>query len=104
LITAPARPIQKAEHVFVTRAVAHHHEVDVGSAHLGCPWPATASHEHLIVDNDGTHTHPKVMGWLARHPRFHLHFTPTSASWLNLVERWCAALTARRIRRGSSTA
>ncbi len=56
---------------------------------------------HLIVDNYGTHKHPKVIRWLAHHPRFHLHFTPTSASWLNLVERWFGALTEKRIRRGS---
>ncbi len=55
---------------------------------------------HLILDNYGTHTHPKVRRWLARHPRFHLHFTPTSASWLNLVERWFRELTDKRIRRG----
>ncbi len=55
---------------------------------------------HLIVDNDGTHTHPNVTTWLAAHPRFVLHFTPTSASWLNLVERWFRELTTRRIRRG----
>jgi transposase len=56
---------------------------------------------HLIVDNYGTHKHPKVKNWLARHPRFHLHFTPTSSSWLNLVERWFGKLTQKRIRRGS---
>jgi len=56
---------------------------------------------HLIVDNYGTHKHPKVRAWLERHPRFHLHFTPTSSSWLNLVERWFRELTLRRIRRGS---
>lgn len=56
---------------------------------------------HLIVDNYSTHKHEKVKAWLARHPRFHLHFTPTSASWLNLVERWFATLTNKRIRRGS---
>ena len=55
---------------------------------------------HLIVDNYGTHTHPKVQAWLARHRRFHLHFTPTSASWLNLVERWFREITQKRIRRG----
>ena len=55
---------------------------------------------HLIVDNYGTHKHPKVRRWLAKHPRFHLHFTPTSSSWLNLVERWFRELTTRRIRRG----
>jgi len=56
---------------------------------------------HLIVDNYGTHKHPRVQRWLARHRRFHLHFTPTSSSWLNLVERWFAEITRKRIRRGS---
>jgi len=56
---------------------------------------------HLIVDNYATHKHPAVKRWLARHPRFHLHFTPTSCSWLNLVERWFGNLTQQRLRRGS---
>ncbi len=56
---------------------------------------------HLICDNYGTHKHPKVKEWLAAHPRFHLHFTPTSASWLNLVERWFGLITGQVIRRGS---
>ena len=56
---------------------------------------------HLIVDNYGTHKHPCVRSWLRRHPRFHLHFIPTSSSWLNLVERWFRELTDKRIRRGS---
>ena len=56
---------------------------------------------HLIVDNYATHKHPKVKRWLARHPRFHMHFTPTSSSWLNLVERFFADLTTRRLRRGT---
>jgi len=56
---------------------------------------------HLIVDNYGTHKHPRVQAWLKRHPRFYLHFTPTSSSWLNLVERWFRDLTDKRIRRGS---
>jgi len=55
---------------------------------------------HLILDNYGTHTHAEVKEWLAAHPRYHLHFTPTSASWLNLVERLFAEITDRRIRRG----
>ena len=55
---------------------------------------------HLIVDNYRTHKHAKVDGWLAQHPRFHLHFTPTSSSWLNLVERWFRELTEKAIRRG----
>ena len=56
---------------------------------------------HLICDNYGTHKHPAVKQWVAAHPRFHLHFTPTSASWLNLVERWFALITSQAIRRGS---
>jgi len=56
---------------------------------------------HLIVDNYGTHKHPRVESWLKRHPRFHLHFTPTSSSWLNLVERWFREITDKRLRRGS---
>src|SRR5215204_2059130 len=55
---------------------------------------------HLIVDNYATHKHPKVRAWLARHPRFHFHFTPTSASWLNAVEGFVAKLTSKRLRRG----
>lgn len=55
---------------------------------------------HLIVDNYCTHKHQKVKNWLERHPRFHLHFIPTSSSWLNLVERWFAEITNKRIRRG----
>ena len=58
---------------------------------------------HLILDNYGTHTHPHVKQWLAKHPRFHLHFTPTSSLWLNLVERWFAEITRKRIRRGVFT-
>lgn len=56
---------------------------------------------HLIVDNYGTHKHPRVQRWLKRHPRFQLHFTPTSSSWTNLVERWFSEITLKRIRRGS---
>jgi transposase len=56
---------------------------------------------HLIVDNYGTHKHPRVAYWLKRHPRFHLHFIPTSSSWLNLVERWFREITDKRIRRGT---
>ncbi len=56
---------------------------------------------HLVMDNYGTHQHPKVRTWLKRHPRFVPHFVPTSSSWLNLVERWFGELTAKAIRRGS---
>jgi transposase len=55
---------------------------------------------HLIADNYATHKHPKVQRWLARHPRFHMHFTPTGSSWLNMVERFFRDLTDKRIRRG----
>jgi transposase len=55
---------------------------------------------HLILDNYGTHKTAPVRRWLAKRPRFHVHFTPTSASWINLVERWFAALTEKQIRRG----
>ena len=55
---------------------------------------------HLIVDNYATHKHAKVKAWLKRHPRFHLHFTPTSASWINLVERFFGLITGDAIRRG----
>ena len=58
---------------------------------------------HLIVDNYATHKHETVKAWLAKHPRFHLHFTPTSASWLNQVERFFALITQDRIRRGAFT-
>src|SRR6266536_40328 len=56
---------------------------------------------HLIVDNYSTHKHANVQRWLRRHPRFHIHFIPTSSSWLNLVERWFREITDKRIRRGS---
>ena len=58
---------------------------------------------HLILDNYSTHKHGKVKGRLARHPRYHTHFTPTYSSWLNQVERWFALITQRAIRRGSFT-
>ena len=55
---------------------------------------------HMILDNYATHKHPDVKNWLDKHPRFHLHFTPTSSSWLNLVERWFREITDKAIRRG----
>lgn len=56
---------------------------------------------HLIVDNYATHKHPKVITWLKKHPRFHVHFIPTSSSWLNVVERWFREITDKRLRRGT---
>lgn len=58
---------------------------------------------HLVCDNYGTHKTPAINAWLARHPRFHMHFTPTGSSWINQVERWFAYLTDDLIRRGSHT-
>jgi transposase len=55
---------------------------------------------HMILDNYGSHGHENVQAWLAKHPRFHLHFIPTSSSWLNLVERWFGLLTDKAVRRG----
>jgi len=56
---------------------------------------------HLVVDNVSTHKTPEIKRWLVRHPRFHLHFTPTYSSWINLVERWFAELTNKWLRRGT---
>jgi transposase len=65
--------------------------------------PEAAGEVHLVLDNYGTHKTAKVIRWFARHPRYHLHFTPTSGSWVNQVERWFAEITQKRIRRGSFT-
>ena len=67
---------------------------------IDCEVPAELD-VHLVLDNYATHKTPAIRRWLAAHPRFHLHFTPTGASWLNLVERWFAELTARKLRRGA---
>jgi transposase len=67
---------------------------------LDAEMPASL-HLHLVVDNYGTHKHPRVRSWLERHPRFHLHFIPTSSSWLNMVERWFREITDKRLRRGT---
>ena len=56
---------------------------------------------HLVLDNYATHKTPAIHQWLVKHPRFHLHFTPTSSSWLNLVERWFRELTDKALRRGA---
>jgi putative transposase len=70
--------------------------------HLDQNVPA-AYEVHLIVDNYATHKHPKVRTWLAQHPRYQMHYTPTYSSWLNQVERWFGIITQRAIRRGSFT-
>jgi transposase len=63
----------------------------------------TALDIHLVCDNYGTHKTPAVKAWLAKHPRFHMHFTPTGSSWINQVERWFGFLTDQKIRRGAHT-
>jgi putative transposase len=68
--------------------------------HIDASVPASLD-VHLILDNYATHKHPKVRAWLARHPRYHVHFTPTYASWLNQVEIWFGIITRQAIRRGS---
>ena len=67
--------------------------------HLDDEFPANLK-LHVIMDNYGTHKHPRVQNWWKRHPRFIPHFIPTSSSWLNLVERWFGELTGKRLRRG----
>jgi len=69
-------------------------------AHIDQQTPADLD-LHLVADNYATHKHPKVLTWLKRHPRFHMHFIPTSSSWLNLIERWFRDLTDKMIRRGT---
>ena len=59
---------------------------------------------HLVLDNSSTHKTPAIQRWLAAHPRFVVHFTPTSSSWLNLVERWFAELTTKKLKRGAHRA
>jgi transposase len=56
---------------------------------------------HMVLDNYGTHKHPEVKKWLAARPRYHVHFTPTSSSWINQIERWFAEITRKQIRRGT---
>jgi transposase len=79
----------------------HRHQEFIGFLnHLDHQVPAELA-VHLIADNYATHKHPRVKAWLARHARFHIHYTPTYASWLNQVERWFGLITQRAIRRGS---
>jgi transposase len=79
----------------------HRHQEFLGFLrHLDASIPAGLE-VHLIADDYGTHKHPKVRAWLARHPRYHMHYTPTYSSWLNQVERWFGLITQQAIRRGS---
>ena len=77
-----------------------HQEVLSFLRHIDANVPATLD-VHLIVDNYATHKHATVKAWLARRPRYHVHYTPTYSSWLNQVERWFGLITQRAIRRGS---
>ena len=81
------------------RARHRHQEFLAFLKHIDANVPANLD-VHLVVDNYATHKHPRVRTWLADRPRFHIHYTPTYASWLNQVERWFALLTERQIRRG----
>src|ERR1700675_848496 len=79
----------------------HRHQEFLASLnHLDHHVPA-ALEAHLVADNYATHKHPRVKAWLARRPRYHIHYTPTYASWLNQVERWFGLITQQAIRRGS---
>src|SRR6516162_8515791 len=95
LISPPVRSSDNACGVTasgVSALPAHHRSAD-----------AQNPRSHLILDNYATHKHDQVKLWLDKHPRFHLHFTPTSALWLNLVERFFGLITQERIRRGVFT-
>jgi len=79
----------------------HRHQEFLGFLHhIDANVPATLD-IHLVVDNYATHKHAKVKAWLAKHPRYHMHYTPTYSSWRNQVERWFGLLTQRAIKRGS---
>jgi putative transposase len=86
----------------LTQCKPHHRHQEFLSflRHIEASVPAKLD-VHLICDNYATHKHPRVRSWLARRPRFHLHFTPTYSSWLNQVERWFGLITHQAIRRGS---
>jgi len=107
-VRAPSTPQQMAKRAGVILASVDGTSVRVMAQRFGisqmtvCQWREYRRPEiHLICDNYGTHKHPAVREWLARHPRFHIHLTPTSNSWLNLVERWFARITQEAIRRGT---
>jgi putative transposase len=87
--------------VFAACKARHRHQEFLSFLkHIDANVPKTLD-VHLVIDNYATHKHPKVRAWLAARPRYHLHFTPTYASWLNQVERWFALLSQRQIRRAS---
>ena len=96
------RSISNANGTVIGQCKARHRHQELLSFlnHLEKSVPA-ALDVHLVMDNYGTHKHPKVRAWFARRPRFHVHFTPTYASWLNQVERWFGLISQRAIKRGS---
>jgi transposase len=81
----------------------HHHHRHQESSSFCAPSAAVPAELelHLVCDNYQTHKTPEIKRWLVRYPRFHLHLTPTYSSWLNLVERWFAELTTRKLRRSA---
>jgi transposase len=93
--------LEVAEGKVIGRCYARHRHQEFVKflQHLEEEFPANLK-LHVIMDNYGTHKHPRVQKWLKRHPRFIPHFIPTSSSWLNLVERWFGELTGKRLRRG----
>jgi putative transposase len=95
-----ALDLAKGEVIGQCKARHRHQEFISFLNHLDRNIPADLD-VHLIVDNYSTHKHAKVRAWLAKRPRYHLHFTPTYASWINQVERWFAIISQRAIRRGS---
>jgi len=95
-----ALDIQSGEILAQCKRRHRHQEFLAFLRHIDASVPVTLD-VHLVLDNYGTHRHPRVKAWLARRPRYHLHFTPTYASWLNQVERWFGVITQRAIRRGS---
>lgn len=95
-----ALDIANGEVITQCKARHRHQEFLAFLRHIGASVPKNLD-VHLVIDNYATHKHAKVKSWLARRPRFHIHFTPTYASWLNLVERWFGIITQQAIRRGS---
>jgi putative transposase len=95
-----ALDVQEGTVVSQCKSRHRHHEFLAFLKHVDASVPADLE-IHLILDNYATHKHAQVRAWLARRPRYHVHFTPTYASWLNQVERWFALITQRAIRRGS---
>ena len=91
----------KAGRIIGTCMARHRHQEWIKFLKLIDQQTPSALELHLIVDNYATHKHPKVQKWLKRHRRFHIHFIPTSGSWMNLIERWFRRITDDRIRRGT---